>query len=310
MQEEGRSMVENGNNFQEERYLIINADDFGMSHSTNQAVVELLKNGYISSASIMMPCPWACEAAYFSRENPQFSVGIHLTFTSEWKYYKWGPATVSHKTNSLTDDYGFFYDSAYAVERYADPLQVRREIESQIKRALTMKVEPSHLDNHMGSLYGLSTGRDFLSAVFDFCEEYGLPFRLPKKPQQDIEQKLPFKTKEMLYNRIAEAESRGIMLPDYLIGLSTVEHADYDVCREQIINTLIGLKPGVTELYIHPAKDSEELRAITENWPGRHNEYLVFQDPEVKEVLVRENIKIISWKNLRDVQRRGKQDKS
>ena len=63
-----------------------------------------------------------------------------------------------------------------------------------------------------------------------------------KKPQQDIEQKLPFKIKEMLYNRIAEAESRGIMLPDYLIGLSTVEHADYAVCREQIIGTLIGLK--------------------------------------------------------------------
>ena len=101
-------MMENGNNFQEERYLIINADDFGMSHSTNQAVIELLKNGYISSASIMMPCPWASEAAYFSQENPDLSVGIHLTFTSEWKCYKWGPATVSHKTDSLTDDYGFF----------------------------------------------------------------------------------------------------------------------------------------------------------------------------------------------------------
>lgn len=299
-------MLENCDNFKDGRYLIINADDFGMSHSTNQAVMELLKNKYISSASLMMPCPWASEAARFCKENPEVSVGIHLTFTSEWKYYKWGPTALSYKTDSLTDNYGYFYDSAYAVEKYADPLQVRQEIESQIEKALAMGVEPSHLDNHMGSLYGLSMGRDFLSIVFDFCEKYELPFRLPKNVDRDIEQKLPPEVKKMLYTRIAEAENRGIMLLDYLIGFSTVEHADYAVCREQIIETLVNLKPGVTELYIHPAKDSEELRAITGDWRGRHNEYLVFQDPEVRKVIAQENIKIISWKDLRDLQRKHK----
>ncbi len=297
-------MLQSRDDFKDGRYLIINADDFGMSHSTNQAVMELLKGQYISSASLMMPCPWAREAACFCRENPDVSVGIHLTFNSEWKYYKWRPTALSYNTDSLTDDYGYFYDSAYAVEKYADPLQVRWEIESQIEKALAMGVEPSHLDNHMGSLYGLSIGRDFLSIVFDFCEKYGLPFRLPKNVDRDMEQKLPSEVKRVLYARIAEAEDRGIMLPDYLIGFSTEEHIDYAVCRQQIIETLVNLKPGVTELYIHPAKDSEELRAITGSWKGRHNEYLVFQDPEVRNVITRENIKIISWKDLRDLQRR------
>ena len=295
------------NSFKDGRYLIINADDFGMSHSTNQAVTELLKNKYISSASLMVPCPWAREAIRFCKENPEASVGIHLTFTSEWKYYKWRPTALSHMTDSLTDNDGYFYNSAYAVEKYADPLQVRWEIESQIEKALAMGLEPSHLDNHMGSLYGLSIGRDFLRIIFDFCEKYKLPFRLPKNMPQDLEHKLLPEVKEMLYNRIAEAKSRGIMLLDYLIGFSVADHLDYHRCREQIINTLVNLNPGITELYIHPAKDSEELCAITENWQGRYNEYLVFQDPEVREVIKEQNIKIISWKDLRDLQRKCKQ---
>lgn len=297
-------LIKGHDNFKNGRYLIINADDFGMSHSTNQAVIELLKNKYISSASLMMPCPWASEAAYFCKENPEVSVGIHLTFTSEWKYYKWRPTAVSHKTDSLTDEYGYFYASAYTFEKCADPLQVRLEIESQIRMALAMGVDPSHIDNHMGSLYGLSTGRDFLSVVFDFCEKYDLPFRLPKNVDLEMERKLPVEVKELLYTRIQEAEDRGIMLPDYLIGFSTTEHVDYVTCRKQIIEVLINLKPGITELYIHPAKDSDELRAITKDWMGRYNEYLVFQDPEVRKVIELENIKVISWKDLRDLQRK------
>lgn len=67
-----------------DKYLIINADDFGMCRAANLAVMDLLKSGSITSSTIMAPCPWAYEACQFAKKNPQFAIGVHLTFTSEW----------------------------------------------------------------------------------------------------------------------------------------------------------------------------------------------------------------------------------
>jgi len=288
---------------QNDRLLIINADDFGMSHSTNEAVMELLKGKFISSATVMMPCPWAKEAVEFCKENPDLNVGIHLTFTSEWKMYKWGPVTQSSRVDSLVDEYGYFHESAEKVRKQAKREQVREEIRSQIEKALRLGLDPSHLDNHMGSLYGLGEGECFLDIVFEFCKEYRLPFRLPKIPDEKIEKQVPKDLLKRIKGYIEIAQSNGIVLIDYLIGFSTSDKRDYPSCKEEIISILRGLKPGVTELYIHPAKDSDELRAITSNWLRRVHDYKLFKDPEVRKVIEEEGIKIISWKELRDIQR-------
>ena len=76
-----------------ERYLIINADDFGMCHAGNLAVFDLLQKGGITSATIMAPCPWAKEAAVFAAQHPEYAIGLHLTTTSEWSTYRWGPVS-------------------------------------------------------------------------------------------------------------------------------------------------------------------------------------------------------------------------
>jgi len=288
---------------QNDRLLIINADDFGMSHSTNEAVMELLKEGYISSATVMMPCPWAKEAVEFCRDNPEVNVGVHLTFTSEWNKYKWGPVNQNGRVDSLVDEYGYLHKSTEQVRKKAKREQVREEIRAQIEKALKLGLDPTHLDNHMGSLYGLGEGECFLDIIFDFCEEYRLPFRLPTVFEGKIEKQVPKELVERIKPYVEMAQSRGIALIDHLIGFSTGDKRDYESCRNEMIRTLRNLKPGITELYIHPAKDSEELRAITNNWLRRVNEYKVFKDSEVRNVIEEEGIKIISWKELRDIQR-------
>jgi len=258
--------------FKEGRYLIINADDFGMSHSTNQAIMNLLKNHYISSATLMTTCPWAKEAGEFCKQNPDMNVGVHLTFTSEWDNYKWGPVTQAEKVTSLVDEEGYFYQNESKVEKFAQGEQVRLEISNQIKRAIAMGVDPTHLDNHMGSLYGFITGRDFIEIVFEFCEYYQLPFRLPRNIDPIFLKRGAPDIKEILKKRVAVADEKGIMIIDWLKWFSIDDKQDYNKGKKHVIDILRSLDYGITELYLHPALACDELKAITDKWSIRQFE--------------------------------------
>ena len=140
-----------------DKYLIINADDFGMCRAANMAVADLFEKGGITSATIMTPCGWAKNAGVWAKNNPQYATGVHLTFTSEWGEYRWGPVA-ENNTSSLRDSEGFMHHESDQFEEAADLDEVEAEIRAQIERFKSFGVEPSHLDNHMGSLYGIEGG--------------------------------------------------------------------------------------------------------------------------------------------------------
>lgn len=72
-----------------DRLVIINADDLGIAHSTNQAIFELFQKNSIKSASIMIPCSKAKEAAILCKQSNSANIGIHLTLTSDGdQFYK------------------------------------------------------------------------------------------------------------------------------------------------------------------------------------------------------------------------------
>ena len=76
----------------QDRALILHADDIGMCHATLPAMRELAESGSLSSASVMVPCPWFPEVARYCRANPTLDMGVHLTLTSEWPGYRpWMP---------------------------------------------------------------------------------------------------------------------------------------------------------------------------------------------------------------------------
>ena len=66
------------------RLLIINADDFGMCHTNNEAILRTLKDGVVSSTTLMAPCPWAPHAMQLLREHPDIPFGVHLTVVCEF----------------------------------------------------------------------------------------------------------------------------------------------------------------------------------------------------------------------------------
>lgn len=283
------------------RLLIVNADDYGMCHAENAATQELLTNGYITSATIMVPCPWLAEAAQFCKTHPDLDIGIHLTFTCEWKRYKWGSVASSDLVKSLLTPEGYFPTDIQSVEVNAKPEEVEREMRAQIDKAIQLGIQPTHLDNHMGSVYGLATGRHFLDIIFKISAEYKLPFRLPRHLSEKYQATLPPERIEMINGLVAELVQKGYILPDYL---ETVEHGeDYESTVEAYRRLFGNLKPGVTELYIHAAKPSEEMKAISNVWYQRDWDYRIFMDPDTKEFLDDLGIKLIGWRELQDLQK-------
>ncbi len=162
-----------------EKYLIINADDFGMCHAQNLATMELFSRGSVTGATVMAPCAASAEAVAFASEHPEYAVGVHLTTTSEHGNYRWAPLCGA-RVPSLRDEQGYMHRSSAAFAAHANIKDVEAELEAQIAQLLEMGLSPSHLDNHMGTLYGVETERfELLETAFSLAEKYRLPFRFP-----------------------------------------------------------------------------------------------------------------------------------
>jgi len=130
----------------EAKLVIVNADDLGSCHSANVGVYECLATGTVTSATLMVPCPWAREAS--SRYRGE-DIGVHLTLNAEYELYRWGPITYAP---SLLGGDGGFPRTVQDVWDHADLDEVRRECRAQIERAILWGFDVSHLDAHMATL--------------------------------------------------------------------------------------------------------------------------------------------------------------
>jgi predicted glycoside hydrolase/deacetylase ChbG (UPF0249 family) len=290
---------------EKDRLLLINADDFGLCHSVNSGIQQLLVDNIVSSATLMMPCGWAREAALWSARHPQIDVGVHLTFTSEWDLYRWGPVNRKGSTASLVTNEGYFPKDSKTFEQQADDDQVRDELIAQVEMALALGMKPTHLDNHMGSLYGLATGRNFLPAVFDVCVSYGLPFRLPRYLLQENGQIAPPELAEQAKQVAQLADAKGVVILDYLVGLPFQLQAceTFESVKSNMQLLLKGLRPGVTELIIHPSLVTDELTAFHGQPAKRGMELELFRDADIQQTLQEEGIRMIRWRELQKLQR-------
>src|SRR5882724_10055208 len=135
------------------KLLIVHGDDLGMAHSINAASIKAFETGLVSSGSIMVPCPWLPEIAAYARSHPEADLGLHLTLTSEWSSYRWGPVLPRDRVSSLLDHNSYFYLTESEAASHANAREVEAEIRAQIDRARAFGIKPTHLDSHMGTLY-------------------------------------------------------------------------------------------------------------------------------------------------------------
>src|SRR5438874_3027613 len=160
------------------KLLIVHADDLGMAHSVNMASIKALETGLVSSASIMIPCPWFPEIAAYARSHPEADLGLHLTLTSEWSLYRWGPVLSKERAASLFDQNGYLYLTEDVAAAHISAREAEAEIRAQIERARAYGIQPTHLDSHMGTLY---QNKELFDVLMRVARDNGLPVRVSKE---------------------------------------------------------------------------------------------------------------------------------
>ena len=277
------------------RYLIIHSDDAGMSHSVNVATQAGLESGIVSSASIMVPCPWFKEFAVYAKANPQFDYGIHLTLNSEWENYRWGPVASKSLVPSLIDEEGFLWDNVSQVVMHAKADEVRVELKAQIDKALAFGVPLSHLDTHMGAVVSRP---DLVEVYVGLSLEYDLPILFFKELDAETARDHPALA-DRLKDCVAKLNERKLPILDAMLqfyGGNVPEQR-----RQLYFDEMAKIKPGVTQLIIHCGQDGDELRAITDSAARRDQDRVIFTDAATKKFLDQQAIEVISWRQFREM---------
>ncbi|MCY2936014.1 MAG: polysaccharide deacetylase family protein [Planctomycetota bacterium] len=274
-----------------DKLLIINGDDVGMSHSANLATISAMENGLMTSATIMVPCPWFPEIANYAKTHPKSDFGIHLTHTSEWRFYRWGPVASKHLVPGLVDPDGYLWGDEDAVYKASNPKEALIEGRAQIQKALNSGVDVTHIDSHMGTL---QLNPDYIDTYLQLALEFNLPARMASA------QTLHRFGQSGLREKFA---AKGIVFTDNFI-YDELPMAKNGV-KKFWMQVIKDLKPGVTELYIHAQLTTDEAKAISGSWKTRTEEYETFTtDPDVKKMIKDQGIILIGYHALRDLQRK------
>jgi chitin disaccharide deacetylase len=260
------------------RLLIVSCDDLGLGYATNVACYEALRIGLATSSGLVVPCPWAREAAERYRGE---DVGVHLTLNASWDLYRWGPLTMSP---SLLDGDGGFPRTIREVWDHADLDEVRRELRTQVERAILWGFDVSHLGVQLPALW---LRPEFFDVYLELAIEFGLPIRLWNTPDER-EAGFP-------YRRLAADE--GIVFPDQFV------RAHGGTVRRTLERALFDLAPGVTEIAVSPAIDTPELRAIAPDWGGRVDDHdAVTHDHQIRALAQRAGAVLVGYRELRTLQ--------
>jgi hypothetical protein len=280
----------------QDRFLIVHADDAGMSHSVNMATIEGLEAGIVSSASIMVPCPWFSEFADYAKGHPQYDYGIHLTLNAEWKHYRWGPVASRDSVPSLIDKDGNLWDNVGQVAGNVRAEEVEIELRAQIDRAKAFGVPLSHLDTHMGALI---CRPDLVEVYARLGIEYDLPILFLRDVDEATAGAYPA-LKESAAGVLQALDAKGLPVLDSLAqfyGGNTHEQR-----QARYYDTIRNLKPGVSELIIHCGFDNEELRAITNSAARRDGDRRIFTSEETRKLLQKQNVRLLTWRQFRHQQ--------
>jgi chitin disaccharide deacetylase len=267
------------------KLLILHADDLAVAHSVDSASFEALNSGAISSASIMVPCPWLTEVADYAKTHPDADLGLHLTLTSEWKTYRWGSVDSSDKVPSLLQSDGTFYFVTPDVASHASPSEAEQEIRAQVERALAVGIHPTHLDTHMGTLYSTPA---LFAAYVKVAHEYHLPFLVVADVGPAF--RSLFSPNDFVLDNVVIAGE----------GLKPGQTKDF------YLTALKNLQPGLTEMIVHLGHDDAELQAVMVDHADygaawRQRDFDIVNSPEFKQALRDNHVTLVHWKDLQKV---------
>jgi hypothetical protein len=295
------------------RVVVLHVDDVGLSLDANNGAIEAMTKGVASSCSMMMPCPWIPGYFHYLKDHPDTDAGLHLTLTSEWKDYRWGPLAGKPAVPGLVDAEGAMWASVEDVVRHATPDEVEKEIRAQVERALAMGFKPTHLDSHMGTLFATPA---FIQRYVKVGMEYKIPVMFPGGHNILIAQQLKSTAADMqmargvgrsLWNAGLPViddlhnESYALHLPP---GIPATEANLRTYKTKYYIDALKSVRPGITYIIMHCIKPTEVFQSISDSGPIRFGDLLAMTNPELRKFIEKEGIIITTMREL--MERRNK----
>lgn len=245
--------------------LVVQSDDFGMCHAGNEGVVRAFRDGILTQASVMVPCPWFAEAASLAMEH-EIPVGVHLTLTAEWDYLRWGPLTGAR---SLVGADGRFPKTIEAVREQALPGEMLEEFLTQVELFKSYALEPGYFDCHMG----IVTPEPYA----EVCQRYGRPFDYPIG---DVA--VGFDSIHMLSGRPSEEK-----LPYLIDRISALEPGKHLIVSHCAVDS--------EELRSMTSDEAENVAWTNEY---RVSDLAVLTSPEVKQLVEDRGIRLVSVADL------------
>ena len=272
------------------RKLIINADDYGLSHGVSTGIIEAAETGVVTSASMIVNLPGFDDAVTRARSCPSLSLGLHLNLTTG------RPLTAAP---SLTKPgTGQFYPLHFLVARASlgrvDSSEVARECGAQIDRMIEAGISPTHLDSHRH----VHAHPALWAAVLEAASSRGISnVRVPTEPLWANAGDLRATLKKMgllmcarISRRRAEHNPRVHFFGPSLQGGSSF--------AARLFALIPKLPVGTTELMTHPGyADSALFEHDGYTWQ-REQELSVLCSKEVRDVLQRNGIELVSFGDL------------
>jgi len=261
------------------RLVILSCDDLGSCHAANVGVFRALREGAATCASIMVPAPWARDAAQMAL--PSDDLGVHLTLNAEHETYRWGPIT---HAPSLQSGEGGFPRTLEDLWEHADHAEVLRELRAQIERAIAWGLDVTHLAPH---LTAITLRPEFFDVYLELAVEFALPIRLPSTVSAE-QAGFPFR-------RLAIEE--GVVFPDHF------DHDWRSGSADRVYAAIDELEPGVTEIHVQPAIDTPEVRALGDYTQGWIDDLALITSDTLVDRLAERDITLIGYRDLRNAMR-------
>jgi predicted glycoside hydrolase/deacetylase ChbG (UPF0249 family) len=259
--------------------VVLSCDDLGAFHASNEGVLQAIRTGVATCASLMVPAPWARHAV--QHLQPGDDIGVHLTLVSEHPEYRWGPLTYAP---SLQSGDGGFPSTLDDLWEHADSEEVLRECRAQVERALLWGVDVTHLAPHLTSI---TLRPEFFDIYLELAAEYRLPIRLPSS----------ISLNEAGFDFRGLARDEGVLFPDHF------DHDWSSGSRQRVLSSISKLQSGVTEIHVQPVIDSPEVRALGDVCLGWIDDLALITGSEVREALAAAGATLIGYRQIRDAMR-------
>jgi predicted glycoside hydrolase/deacetylase ChbG (UPF0249 family) len=281
------------------RVVLIHCDDVGMFIDGDLGAIKAIEDGVVTSASTMMPCGWVTHWAEWLKKHPDFDNGLHLTLTSEWRYYRWGPVAGASRVPGLVDKDGYFWHEVPGVVAHASADEVEIEIRAQLAKARAMGLPVTHLDTHMGTVYATP---EYFQAYCRVGMEEHIPVMIMGGHMTALtaasKDDPTFPQRAALARQMAEKVwNAGLPVLDDLDEFTSIK--DLDEKKKVVRERLHNQKPGVTMYITHCTIPSEDFSYVSYSGPNRHSDTLAMSDPDLKKFIEDEGIILTTWKELK-----------